>query len=182
MARFFKELDIPFQTAQFEIMEYVLACDPDIVHKSTYDFADVGTFKANCPAVKNIFNALREFEDLDYWENLCYVGVCVLQPRKMLQPHIDCSPSMVGLNIPLLNCEGTLTRFYRGWASAQWEIQPGVNGISVKSEKVMEEFELRKPTLFLPKVPHGVINKRDSVRMMCSLRFTEDPLNLFFRD
>jgi hypothetical protein len=181
MGKFFKELDVPFETIRYQILEHILACEPDIIHKSTYTFGDVDAFRANCPSIKWIFDALAKKQNLNYWDNLSYVGICVLQPGATLRPHIDCSPSMVGVNIPLMNCEGTYTQFYRGWASAQWEIRSGVNGISVTSEEVLEEFQLTKPTLFLPKVPHGVINPKDTVRLMVSLRFTEDPLDLFFK-
>lgn len=182
MAKFYKELDIEFEELRREIETYIFTNHGLDLRKSTYSFGDIPKFKEAVPSLRAFFDKVREYEDLNYYDNLSYIGLCILQPRKVLQPHIDCSPSMVGVNIPILGCEGTSTQFYRGWAKAHMSITETVSGISVTKAKVLEEFELKKPTFFLPKVPHGVLNHKDTLRVMVSLRFTEDPLTMFFKE
>ena len=81
------------------------------------------------------------------------------------------------LNIPVMNCEGTLTKFYD---VPEWKIAHNVQGYEVKvaadPDKCIElaKVEIDRPTLLRVNTPHRVIVNKIP-RITISLYFNTDP-------
>ena len=109
---------------------------------------------------------------------------CVLitiKPTSPLPMHIDQREGLA-LNIPLLNCEDTVTEFWN--CDRPYKIGYTVNGLPYfyfppETVKIkIAEFVLTKPVLFDVRVPHSSTNKGTETRLAISLRFAKDPWHL----
>ncbi len=91
--------------------------------------------------------------------------------------------STLAINIPLLNCENSVTEF--------WEVDPTApvikkltpnfvpyNEVDPTKCKKIDEYKLTSPVIFDTSVPHSVHNFSDQDRLAISIRFKEDPWHL----
>lgn len=89
----------------------------------------------------------------------------------------------LAINLPLLNCENSITEF--------WEVDPEApvikrltpnfvpyNEIDPTRCKKIDEYKLTSPIIFDTSVPHSVHNFSDQDRLAISIRFKEDPWHL----
>ena len=112
------------------------------------------------------------------------INKCVLitvRPNDPLPIHIDQRKGLA-LNIPLLNCENTVTELWH--CDQPYKIGYTHNGLpyfyyptNTITTKI-GEFILTKPVLFDVRVPHSSTNKGTGTRLAISLRFEEDPWQL----
>jgi hypothetical protein len=96
--------------------------------------------------------------------------------------HVNGSNCKLALNIPLENCENSVTRL--------WDISDQVTEVKYTPNKAryhyydpllckkITEFQLTKSVLFDTTVPHSVHNMSDKWRRAISLRFESDPWHL----
>jgi hypothetical protein len=112
------------------------------------------------------------------------IAKCVLitlQPNGHLPLHVD-QRNGLALNIPLLNCEQTVTELWE--CDRPYSVGFTKNGIpyhyypkdTVKEK--LGEFILTKPVLFDVQVPHSSTNYSNSMRLAISLRFMQEPWHL----
>ena len=86
------------------------------------------------------------------------------------------------LNIPLINCEDSLTSFYSDKGATALDL-PGYGGVQstvkrIKGTKdVIDSYVLDGPIFFNTQVLHAVRNYSDKPRYAISLRFEENPLH-----
>jgi len=77
------------------------------------------------------------------------------------------------VNIPLENCEGSTTFFYRRTDDEPEVYYPwhGCGGLKHSSVKEVHRFELNQPALLRINVPHGVFNPHAAHRTVATFRF-----------
>jgi len=150
-------------------------------------FIEVDEFKAHVLPIKPLLDELSSTHNIDLYNKLNYVGLGTILAGELLRPHIDCSPSMISLNIPISECNNSLNSVWRGWIGSQWDIGDKVNGVAgieidQTRSTIIESYTLDSATWVLPKIPHSVYHKGPGVRIMISLRFSEDPLHIFYKN
>ena len=106
-------------------------------------------------------------------------------PNAIGRIHTDWRPTEYGhqlaLNIPLLNCEHSLTELW----SSDYDppTQYTSNGqpyrfFESSRCKKLTEFKLTTPVLFRTDIPHSVNNTSNTIRKAISIRFKVDPWHL----
>ena len=107
-----------------------------------------------------------------------------VEPNAKGRIHTDFRPEgySLALNIPLENCENSITTMWDAAAEVV-EIRYTTNNspyhyYNPNLCKKITEFSLTKPVLFDTSVPHAVDNYSDNWRRAISLRFEPDPWHL----
>jgi|LauGreDrversion4_2_1035121.scaffolds.fasta_scaffold36689_5 hypothetical protein len=107
-----------------------------------------------------------------------------VEPNAKGRIHTDFRPEgySLALNIPLENCENSITTMWDAAAEVV-EIRYTTNNspyhyYNPNLCKKITEFSLTKPVLFDTSVPHAVDNYSDKWRKAISLRFEPDPWHL----
>lgn len=106
-----------------------------------------------------------------------------VQPGTPGRIHTDfrADNNVLALNIPLLNCEGSLTQMWESDYIPQKQHTDNGQPYNLYDRDrctKIAEFELTRPVLFRTDLPHCVYNPTDKVRTAISLRFKTDPWNL----
>lgn len=86
-------------------------------------------------------------------------------------------PPTNAINIPLLNCEGSLTLFYKLKDESQSDVYYPTYNCGGHDHSNVEEvfrFELDKPAVLRINVPHAVHNPHTAPRVVATFRFAED--------
>jgi hypothetical protein len=111
-------------------------------------------------------------------------------PKKNYMIHIDyrMDKLKLALNIPLINCENSLTEFWKCSKMGSsvkpenaWRSPPNfLSSFNFEQENCekIDEFIMTQPVVFNTQVPHSVTNFSDMPRIAISLRFKEDPWHL----
>ncbi len=125
--------------------------------------------------------------ELDLIDKIRLVRTVTVMPKGFYSAHVDGSaqdsiPRTVALNIPMVNCDDSLTRFFERKG-------PGIKPL-VKSNKKMDfsyqdysyddivlktQFTLRHPTFLKICEIHDVINNSSKVRYCLTIRFSPEP-------
>jgi hypothetical protein len=86
----------------------------------------------------------------------------------------DFSP-VHALNIPLINCEGSMTLFYERINNnpGVYFVNPGCGGDAHQDVKEVARFELHSPAVLRINVPHAVWNPHSEDRVVATFRFDE---------
>lgn len=86
-------------------------------------------------------------------------------------------PPTNAINIPMENCEGSLTLFYKLKDSTQDDVYYPTYNCGGHDHNNIEEvfrFELDKPAVLRINVPHAVHNPHTAARVVATFRFVED--------
>jgi hypothetical protein len=100
------------------------------------------------------------------------------QSRKICNIHRDACTENFRINIPIINCEGSITRFFKSTKPPILTTQP--NGIPYEIEDssgciLVASAEVIKPTLLRVREPHQVvIFHANYPRITCTIKFNED--------
>lgn len=108
-----------------------------------------------------------------------------VDPNTKSATHVDqrLKTTVLAINIPLLNCEQSVTEFWKivGDNALIKKLTPNFVPFyeidTNKCEKV-SQFVLNKPVIFNTSIPHSVHNYSDQVRFGISIRLKEDPWHL----
>jgi hypothetical protein len=94
--------------------------------------------------------------------------------------HSDAIPQQARLNIPILNCEGTLTKFYECEKQIQVPHFTGVKVFNYFGCREVASVEVTQPTLLRVSMPHYVALSpgQPLPRITISLGFDRDPVFL----
>lgn len=90
-------------------------------------------------------------------------------------------PDCLAINIPLENCDSSVTKFWRTSQKPQLVRTPNGHTYSYYAAQDCEfvtEFCLNQPVLFNTSQLHNVVNPTDQWRLAISLRFQENPIDL----
>jgi hypothetical protein len=95
--------------------------------------------------------------------------------------HVDYRYNELALNIPLENCELSVTNIWESRQPPVFKTSP--TGVPYRSYDrsnchVIDSYRLTSPVLFRTNVPHSVDNPTDQVRRALSIRFVQDPWHL----
>lgn len=96
--------------------------------------------------------------------------------------------STYALNIPLLNCENSVTTLYKdrkpmfitNTEHTRKDLPPQADYLEIQSvykAKVITSYVLDRPILFNTRIFHGVVNNSPNPRLAISLRFAENPVD-----
>jgi hypothetical protein len=174
---YFRKLDVPgFEIIVSELTKvYNLETYGDA--DSLFTMIDVKKLLDTSPALSTW---LRD-QDL----RLKHAAVVRCSPNKLdYPPHIDSDIPCLSINIPLVNCLGGTTKFYRltkGNTVGRTQKNNLVYfGFTDDAEfEYCCEYTLERMTLLNTKIPHAVFNPTDQPRLAIALRFINDPWHLF---
>ena len=84
-------------------------------------------------------------------------------------------PPTCAINLPLLNCKGSYTLWYKKLNSNPdvFHVNPGCGGHAHQDVEEVHRFELDKPAVLRINVPHAVWNPSDTNRVVATFRFKE---------
>jgi hypothetical protein len=110
----------------------------------------------------------------------------VIEPNDSIGIHIDGSkdhPKFLALNIPILNCQNTYMQWWDNLKKIGLQSDPRyMKDIVVYDEtnkQLIGELELTTPCLVKIDTPHSVKNPQNVTRIVLSLRFNPEPLDLW---
>jgi len=95
--------------------------------------------------------------------------------------HTDINNTKLAINIPLENCENSVTSFWESLVPPMLHQTPNKHPYKYYDQnhcKKLTEFKLIKPVIFNTSIPHIVTNISNKWRRAISLRFTEAPWHL----
>jgi len=95
--------------------------------------------------------------------------------------HTDINPSELALNIPLENCDDSITSFWETFKPLEIRETPNklfYNYYDPNHCRKIAEFKLTKPVIFNSVIAHNVSNPTDKWRRAISLRFKTAPWHL----
>jgi hypothetical protein len=176
---YFKEIDIDnLETIQKKCLDYLKT--QETIYKKLkpviWHSLNLKELKAICPELQESFSKINL--------EIIYVAALVMMDEKDMKVHSDCCPQEARINIPLLNCTNTFTKFYSNIKTR--EAYNPINGLIMKvisnlDEIVYEdEIELRKATVLRVNEGHVVtLPKSNAVpRISLTIGFDPDPIYL----
>lgn len=108
------------------------------------------------------------------------------QPHGSLPIHVDGSeqwPKFLALNIPISGCTGTSMIWWNNVDQiAVSDTLAYGNGIKLfdgASKQIVGQLELTEPALVRIDIPHSVINPTDVARVILTIRFSPEPVELW---
>lgn len=125
-----------------------------------------------CPAVVNVL--------APYGLTCTEAYAFVMYSQASCSIHSDAIPHKARLNIPILNCEGTVTRFYECQKELQIVHGKGGKALNYFDCKEVASVEVVQPTLLRVAMPHYVslVPGQQLPRITLSLSFDKDPVFL----
>jgi hypothetical protein len=158
-----------------------------------------GVYLKNMPSISEykstgltgqVFERLKDLKVPDVLGQTVCLSALIYSPANMkpMWSHKDAIQNDIGfpdrnkyaLNIPLVNCENSLTSFYSDKGATVLDL-PGYGGIQstvnrIKSKTVaIDSYVLDRPIFFNTQVLHAVRNYSDKPRYAISLRFERNP-------
>lgn len=178
---FYKEIESPHTQALVQDVLSMIEQNKININQNLYSWMDTPSTIRSLTNLKPFLDSIEGNDLYDYYNNIFKIGLVTLTPFEKIYVHIDATPPMFNLNIPVIGTEGSVTTFYRG-ALIPSNYTPGkdVNGILGRDSEVLEKYTLRKPTWHSAKILHGVVNQ-ESNRCILSIKFKKDPLSLFYK-
>ena len=169
---YYRYLDLDYKTSANKLLQYIQEQRPDLLKKDELLWKNVDTYDvlAKVPELPQMFESLNI--------SIRFLAFFVsFDPITVL--HIDTKYSKARINLPILNCENTETRFYTmPTDSRQLSFQK--NGVpfykldTTKCEWV-DQFYLTQPVVFRNNQPHNVISNNPlTPRVSCTIGFNED--------
>jgi hypothetical protein len=140
------------------------------------------TYKENLPSNEEFYQEI--IIPIKTFMNMAIDKAVLIQvaPFANCPIHADYLKSKLAINIPLENCENSVTRL--------WDVTDQITEFKYTPNKAryryydpvlckkITEFRLTEPVLFDTTVPHSVHNMSDKWRRAISLRFESDPWHL----
>ena len=149
-----------------------------VKYTSTFAAADLDLTHKLCPTL------IQELERLQLLKDFCFVAFISVVGQKEFPPHVDVGTD-VGLNIPLVNCEGTYTVWYDAKIVDQELPEYAIGSQVAHMARLCDPrtaVEIGRCDSTIPywintNVPHRPETHHDQFRLAASLRFYPDPLN-----
>jgi hypothetical protein len=141
-------------------------------------------FKNNLPYNFHFFQHLEIGLDHFMGMKISRCALIQVMPKHQGKIHTDIRTGYGGvlaINIPLMNCENSLTELWS--TTAETKDQYTENNLpysvfeTVQCTKI-DQFILDRPVIFRTDIPHSVKNNSMMVRRAISLRFKDDPWHL----
>jgi len=119
------------------------------------------------------------FSDIDV------ARILITSPDSTLRLHNDGNnenPKFLALNWPLLNCANTVMRWFDAKILTKNYEEEGYGIFDLydrANSTLLDQFEIVTPTIVNIQRPHDVVNNNPTTRIMLSLRFKEEPIEIF---
>jgi len=115
------------------------------------------------------------FKDLGLLEHISVIATVIITPKQNILPiHIDAGPTEWSFNIPVRNCNGTSTTWYKTDKEPQHisrgDKDGGYGGFDDKYCIEIDKLEMTHAHLINVKVPHTVSNPTDKIRILNAVR------------
>jgi hypothetical protein len=168
--KYFKYIDVPGWEVLSDKMRQYLLDRGYTNHQPSYDLFDRDVFY-HIPELRSVFKNI----------NLTVVnaGLFYLPPNSRSTIHKDDVPSgFCRINLPILNCEGSVTRFYQAPDSAVKKIQQDNRHpyyyVEPTDCNLISSVEIIRPTVLDVSEIHEVINFNNVPRIAATIKFQED--------
>jgi hypothetical protein len=139
-------------------------------------------FLDNLPATTDFFTPLTLGITKFLGMEVDHTVLIVVNPFVKKHIHIDHRDYKLALNIPLKNCDNTVTEMWDCGSNkptyALTKNNVPYNNYDINQCKKITEFFLTKPIIFNTKIPHSVTNFSHQPRLAISIRFKSDPWEL----
>lgn len=167
--KYYKYLDLDYKRAVDSLRSYVTLNRSMI--KSFWTYLDTNEVLKLYPEVQEMFNPLNI--------HIKTISVIASSSTSLTEGiHRDYVENPVRINLPLLNCEGSVTNFYRTTVEPEKKYLPNgipYNKIEYKNCVLVDSFCLDRPAALRVKEPHQVVaNKLKLPRISCTIDFIED--------
>lgn len=162
---YFKYLDLDYSIVQQQILNY-LNLHPELISPGAGSWRVATDWILKNTDIQNLFE----------WE-IEFIGIFVTHTNKS-SIHIDNDQKPVRINFPILNCENTITKYYKFKGNTNFVTQPnGVSYNNIDSDNVEEIdfFNLDSAVLMRVLEPHQVcVNHNNFPRVSCTVQFKEN--------
>jgi hypothetical protein len=179
--KYYKYLpDLPWQPVAEKLKWYLLEGNKSYLsdnnwEKNLWRYADLPDLFKNVPEIKELFKPMEL--------NICMVAFFV-SGRTGSNIHRDADRGCVSrINLPVMNCENTETRYYTTDYPEQKKLQD--NGvyyhyIDPKTCTHVDSFFLNCPAIIKVNEPHRVVGTPDGMvpRISCTIGFREEIIHL----
>jgi len=177
--KYYRELDISNYDIIVKKCLIFVKTNPVIflrkVETASYYHLDVDRLLKMCP---ELIDAFLEF-DL----HVNYAAVYVMYSPAHTAPHKDDFPQQARINIPLLNCTGTFTAFYKNAGTAM-TIHPDLKVprfyVTNTDYEIADKVEIKKTTVLRISEVHNILmpDQNPIPRINLSIGFKEYPVFL----
>jgi len=174
---YYRYLDLNYQDCSTQLLNYIQVYRPDLfTDTKTGDWkrTDLQAVKSKCPALEQLFATLNlTVKFLSFFVSFYPIGGI----------HIDDSQEL-RINLPILNCNNTETRFYTTQEPPVKKFLPnGVPYFYIDPDKCqqVDQYILTRPVVFDPIKPHAVfVNNPVLPRISCTIAFYENIQHLLY--
>lgn len=162
---YYKYLNLDYQQVQKQIIDYI-DLNPELISPGAGSWRVATNWILENTSIQDLFEWKIEF-----------VGIFVTHTNKS-SIHIDNDQKPVRINFPVLNCENTVTKYYKFKGHTNFVTQPnGVSYNNIDSTDVEEvdSFNLDRAVLMRVLEPHQVcVNHNVFPRVSCTVQFKEN--------
>ena len=162
---YYKYLNIDYNIVKNQILKH-FEKNPKLIEPGQGSWRVATNWILDNTDIQNIFD----------WE-IEFVGIFVTHTNKS-SIHIDNDQKPVRINFPILNCENTITKYYKFKGDTNFVTQPnGVSYNNIDSDNVEEVdcFNLDSAVLMRVLEPHQVcVNHNNFPRVSCTVQFKEN--------
>lgn len=167
--KYFKYLDLNFQPASNKLREYLIKENKIDDIKSSWRYLDTDNILKEIPELTEIF--------LPFNIDIATVGIFVSYMKEG-SIHIDNVNFPCRINFPVLNCEDTVTNFFK--TTTPPIVRKQVNGLlfhqyNSESCELADQMYLTQATVMRVQEPHQVVMNHDRYpRVSCTISFHQD--------
>jgi len=163
--KYYKYLNIDYKDVGNQILHHINAND-NLISPGIGSWRVATNWILKHTDIQSIFD----------WE-IDFIGLFVTHTSES-SIHIDNDQKPVRINFPILNCENTITKYYKFKGNTNFVTQPnGVSYNNIDSDDVEEIdfFNLNSAVLMRVLEPHQVcVNHNDFPRVSCTVQFKEN--------
>ena len=162
---YYKYLELDWQPVANQIKTYILD-NPTLIEEGTGSWRVATNWIIENSDIKKLFP----------WD-IDFIGIFVTHNTRS-SIHIDNDQKPVRINFPILNCENTVTKYYKFFGNTERKIQK--NGVSyhnidISTLEEVDSFNLDKAVLMRVLEPHQVcVNHNNFPRVSCTVQFKQD--------
>ena len=172
---YYKEIDVPNLDCLVEKTRNFIETKTTLISKRVFSAWHFLDFPEYIRAVPELLTAFIEY-------GITPVRVAAFVTYNNGKPHIDDCMEEARINLPILNCSGSLTSFYED-TTFEYVVDPFTkiahNRITGPLNKI-DSFEINKATVMRVRKPHGVTMSPGNPvpRITLTIKFDKDPVFL----
>jgi hypothetical protein len=164
--KYYKYLDLDYQVVRDKIRQYLGNNLPTVF----WTRIDKDDMLSKIPELQNMFNPLGI--------HIYKIAIITAWFHRPGLIHVDACEAKVRINLPILNCENTVTNFYQAVGEPIKQLLPNevpFYGFDPAQCKLVDRFRLTKPAAIRIGSPHQIyVLKGDVPRISCSIEFEEN--------